>query len=290
MSSQHPIPGKLGVITKNVVPMRSEPDSGSDQTTQGLLGQPVNVEGGQGNWLFVQTWDSYRAWVPCDRIRILDGNTPYASTGPVAIIRELFADVLTEPVERAEIITKATIAIELEVVRVMEEWVQIRLPNGRHGFIRRNEAKLVDKDYAQTIWLPEPRRLTETAMRFVGVPYLWGGTSPFGLDCSGFVQLVYKIHGVTLLRDAYMQAGDPRAISLDRADLAAGDLVFFSSNKSGRISHVGMMLDREQFIHCCGDGGVSITALNEPHYQSIYSCAVRMRLDTLDPGGGAPQT
>lgn len=289
MSPQHPIPGKLGVITKNVVSMRAEPDSKSEQTTQGLLGQPVYAEGGQGNWLFVHMWDSYRAWIPADRMRVLESDTPYASTGPVAIIRELFVDVLTEPIERAEIITKATIAVELEVVRVMEEWVQVRLPNGRHGFVRRNEAKLVDKDYAQTIWLPEPRKLTETAMRFVGVPYLWGGTSPFGLDCSGFVQLVYKVHGVTLLRDANLQAGDQRAYNVDLADLAAGDLVFFSSSKSGRITHVGMMLDREQFIHSCGDNGVTITALDEPHYKSIYSRAVRMRLDTLDPGGGAPQ-
>ena len=291
MRTDKPLTGRLGVITRNLVAMRAKSDEKSEQTTQGLIGQPIWVQGGQGDWLFVQTWDSYRAWVQADHVKLLDGEVAYASTGPVAVIRELFADIFAEPHDRSEVITKATISAELELVRAANGWTEIRLPGGRHGFVRKQDARLVDKDLAQTIWLPEPRKLTETAMRFVGVPYLWGGTSPFGLDCSGFVQLVYHIQGVTLLRDAHMQASDPRAMPLDRTDLAAGDLVFFAGKKpeDKRITHVGMMQDREQFIHSCGDFGVIITPLDDPHYQSIYQRAVRMRLDTLDPGGGAPR-
>ncbi|MCL5105567.1 MAG: C40 family peptidase [Armatimonadetes bacterium] len=303
--------GKLGVIVRNVVPMRAKPDGDSEQVTQGLIGQPIVTEGGQGDWLFVQCWDNYRAWVQSEKVRFLESKAaPYASVGPVAVMRELFVDILAEPRENAEIITKATIATEIEVARLHDGWVELKLPNGRPGFIRKHEAKLVDKDIAQTIWLPEPRKLTETAMRFIGVPYLWGGTSPFGIDCSGFVQLIYKVHNVTFLRDAHMQAGDARSIEVAKPDLRAGDLVFFSSllgsSSLGRdlksrpnpnrpnpnlknITHVGMMIDREHFIHSSGALGVAITDIHDPYYSDIYWGARRMRLDTLDPGGGVAE-
>ena len=279
--------GQLGVITANIASMRAEPQSGSEQVTQGIIGDPVVVEGGQKDWLFVQTWDTYRGWVKASTTHILENQSqPYASFGAVAVIRELIVDVMKEPHERAGIITKATISAQIEVAESSVDWVEVRMPDGKAGFIRKHEAKLVDKDIAQTIWLPYPAKLVETAERFIGVPYLWGGTSPFGIDCSGFVQLVYRIHNVTLLRDAYMQAGDPRAIDVAKDDLRAGDLVFFGADA---ITHVGMMLDKKQFIHSCSAFGVTITSLDDPKYASFYRSARRLRLATLDPGGGAPE-
>lgn len=274
-------------MTRNVVPLRKEPDRASEQVSQALIGQPLVAEGGSKDWLFVQTWDTYRGWMHSRDLRLLDEcEPPYASSGPVAIVRELIADICSD---RGEIITKATISAELEVTGSSGETVDIRLPDGLTGRIRKHDAKLVDKNAAQTIWLPEPRKLVETAMRFVGVPYLWGGTSPFGLDCSGFVQLVHKIHNVTLLRDAHLQAYDPRAVEVDRAELRPVDLVFFGKKREKNVTHVGMVIGGGQFIHCCGSLGVTITPLDSPDYSAIYLFARRMRLATLDPGGGAPE-
>ncbi|MCE5197427.1 MAG: NlpC/P60 family protein [Armatimonadota bacterium] len=281
---------RRGVIIENVVSLRSSADSKAEQTTQALLGQPVKVEAGQGEWLFVQTWDTYRAWIPARAVRILARDEDeYASLGPVAVIRELIADIFSEPHERSEIITKVTLSVEIEVIDPTNGWVELKLPDGRHGFIRKNEARLIDKDLTGTIPLPYPKKIIETAMRFIGTPYLWGGTSPFGIDCSGFIQLVHHIHGVTLLRDAYMQASDPRAERVTRDNLRAGDLVFFGKGTDPdfkSITHVGMMADSERFIHSCGSHGVIVTPINNPEYTRIFWGARRMRLETLDPGGG----
>lgn len=288
------VAGELGVVTKGVVPVRAEPDSSwkIEQVTQALIGQPVIAEGGQGDWRFVQCWDTYRGWIPNHSVRVLEkGSGPYASAGPVAIIRELWVDVLDEPTDRAGILLKATISAELEVARAEGDWVELRLPDDRSGFIRRHEARLVDRDVAQTIWLPDPAKLVETAVRLIGVPYLWGGTSPFGIDCSGFVQLIYRIRGVTLLRDAGIQASDERAAPVEKENIRTGDLVFFGKGKDpdySCITHVGMALDNERFIHSASHSGVMTSPFADPYYSSVYWGARRMRLATLDPGGGAP--
>lgn len=287
--------GQLGVVTANVISLRASADADTELVTQGLIGQPVIMEGGAKDWYYVQTWDTYRGWIPSYGMRLLDDQTrAYASTGPVAVIRELWANIHEQPNERSTIITKATVSAELEVVDSAEDWVELRLPNGKIGFIRKAEAKLVDRDQAGTIWLPSPSRIIETAMRFVGVPYLWGGSSPFGIDCSGFVQLVHRIHGLTLLRDADIQAGDPRCRPVLRNDVRTGDLVFFGKGKDpdiAAITHIGIAMDNDRFIHSGGGGGVQITRFDDPtsRYYNRYWGARRMRFDTLDAGGGAPE-
>lgn len=282
--------GQLGVVTRNVISLRANADDHAECVTQALIGQPIIAEGGQKDWFYVQTWDTYRGWIPGFAIKFLDDQTrAYASTGPVAVIRELWAEIREQPHERAATITKATVSTELELVDSQGDWTELLLPDQRHGFIRKSDAKLVDKDVAYTQWLPSPIKLIETACRFIGVPYLWGGTSPFGIDCSGFVQLVHRIHGITLLRDAGMQANDPRSLPITREEVRAGDLVFFGkSNKSSAISHVGVAMDNDRIIHSFGDGGVQITRSDAPLFNKYWG-ARRMRFDTLDVGGGAPE-
>jgi cell wall-associated NlpC family hydrolase len=109
---------------------------------------------------------------------------------------------------------------------------------------------------------PMPNQSTdriETAMRFLNSPYLWGGRSPFGYDCSGFTQAVYKINGVRLPRDAWQQALMGRKIEKAK-ETVRGDLVFFAGDED-RVVHVGMAIPPDKIIHC--SGMVRIDALDD---------------------------
>ncbi len=277
--------GKLGVVTANVLSLRKEPDGDTELVTQAEIGQTIKIEESKEKWLYVQMWDTYHGWIPSYGVKIWENESKlYASTGTVAVIQDLWVNVYEQASKSSTIETKATISAELEVADSEGEWIELRLPNGKSGFIEKAKAKLVNKAHTPNVEPPIPDELIKTGKRFVGVPYLWGGTSPFGIDCSGFVQLVHKIHGQSLLRDAGIQAGDPRCEPVMRQDVRTGDLVFFSGSQGKdpdipSITHIGMAIDNDWFIHSGGQGGVQITRFDDPNsrYFKNYWGARRMK-------------
>ena len=97
---------------------------------------------------------------------------------------------------------------------------------------------------------PASQKVYETARQFINTPYLWGGRSVFGFDCSGFIQTVHKIHGIPLTRETNQQVLSGQVIS-SLKDTVPGDLAFFC-NGEGRVNHVGMILADGEIIHCSG--------------------------------------
>mgnify|MGYP003978580471 FL=1 len=93
-------------------------------------------------------------------------------------------------------------------------------------------------------------KITENAMMYLNSPYLWGGRTPFGIDCSGFTQMVYRLQGIDLPRDAYQQAEVGTTLSFVE-ESEAGDLAFFD-NAEGKVIHVGIILDNNHIIHASG--------------------------------------
>lgn len=110
-------------------------------------------------------------------------------------------------------------------------------------------------------------KIIATAKQYIGVPYLWGGATPSGFDCSGFVQYVFKKHGITLPRTSKEQYTVGTYVS--RANLKVGDLVFFNTSGSG-ISHLGIYIGNDQFIHSSTSKGVTITSLSSSYWSSRY--------------------
>ncbi len=127
-----------------------------------------------------------------------------------------------------------------------EGWLQVRLPGKTVAWIQSSDV------------LTAPRPLSiadsiELAKRFLGLPYLWGGTSTFGFDCSGLTQILLRARGLNMPRDADQQAAWAGLIAVERTDLLAGDLLFFGSS-SRNITHTGMYIGDGQFIHATTNG------------------------------------
>lgn len=116
-------------------------------------------------------------------------------------------------------------------------------------------------------------RVTHTALRYVGVPYVWGGTSLSGVDCSGFVQAVFEHNGISLPRTADSQFEVGRAVKM--RDLEPGDLVFFETYEAG-ASHVGIYLGGGRFIHASSSDGVRVDDLAMDYYAARYIGARRL--------------
>ena len=280
-AAQAPAP-VAAVVTSAVENMHSSATGTSDVVSQAVLGENVKLLEKERNadgedWYRVETPDTYTGWVLASSLRFLGrAEPPYASAGRVFVVSGLLANVYAEPdVTEHKPVKVAPIGAVLEVVGEKDDrWLEARLPCGARGFIQRGDGDLAA---APWVWPRVPVEVTiALAKRFLGLPYLWGGTSPLGVDCSGFVQLVYKMSGVAILRDAGIQMTDSGLLEVAKGEERAGDLVFFGSAVD-RIGHVGMMIDGDLFINATTyqKPVVRIDSLSEERWQKIYQAARR---------------
>lgn len=239
--------------------MHREPDAATEQVSQALLGMPVRVLESRAGWQRVRTPDQYDGWVEEHTLGPAPAQwgRPWVEVTDLWINLRLRADYQLAPAAQAPIGTRLPLSGE------EEGWVRLMLPDGRTLW---TEAKRVARLQEVPLRPREARAAVRTALRFRGIPYLWGGCSPLGLDCSGFVQLVLRLHGVELLRDAGPQATQ----GLPSPAPGPADLAFFSpQGPGGSITHVGMMLDGDRFVHALGSDYVRINRLSEPRWQAL---------------------
>lgn len=270
-----------GVISKNVTGLFRDKTVDSEQVTQAIMGQPIHIEKEEDNWMWVETWDTYHGWV-------MTRNTTNDIPQPkiVATVTSLFTDVLASTDPAGEIHTKLVITTALEALDSQSDLVHVRTPNGIEGWVLPKDVKVTPAGEEVWPFVSDRKAFVRTAKRFLGVPYFWGGTSPFGIDCSGFMQMIHKVNGINLLRDADIQAYDSRAIPVEKADLEPGDLVFFAGGQDkSRITHVGMACGDGTFIHAAGQGrGVVVNNLTDDPYDKNYWGARRMPNDPAQRG------
>jgi cell wall-associated NlpC family hydrolase len=237
-----------GVVLTPVENMYSKADASVDVVSQATLGQVVGILERSSGFARVETPDGYPGWIAAGAIQEYpDAATPrYATRGPVVEVVNLLAQVYREPsVITARPKVQAPLGTRLEATgRAEEGWYAVTLPGGEGGFVQAGDVVPVEGGSPRR--RGTPAEVVATARRFLGAPYLWGGMTVQGVDCSGFVSRVYFVNGVELLRDADMQFEDPRGLPVDKQDLQPGDLLFFGKES---VTHVGLYQGDGRFIH-----------------------------------------
>jgi cell wall-associated NlpC family hydrolase len=272
-------PRREAVVVRTVENMYSGPALDKDVVSQATLGQVVTVLEASEAFRRIETPDRYRGWIPA--AALLSYTAPsarrYASKGPILEVTNLMANLYRDPdVTSFRPKIQAPLGTRLEASGDAKDgWYRVRLPNSDTAYIQSGDVR--PGDAADKRERGSDAQLLGTARRFLGVPYLWGGMTVHGLDCSGYVGLVYRMHGVELPRDAYMQYDDPNMVKVERADLRPGDLVFFGNPK--KPGHVGLYIGDGRFLSSTIHQTpiVQESGLDEPYWSSEFVGARRPR-------------
>lgn len=272
-----PREGDAFVVVRPVVNLHSAPREDADVVTQALLAERVVEKARDGAWLRVVCEDDYPGWIPAAALRALAPGERYpAAPERTVAVDALAANLYREPdVTRHAPVLTAPYGVRLERVqggRDTERWTEVRLPDGRTAWVQAGDLRtsLAPLGLEASLAL---------AHRFMGVTYTWGGSSSFGFDCSGFTQTVVRSRGPLLPRDAHLQAAWPGVAPVaDRASLQRGDLLFFGKD-AAHITHVGLYLGKDQFIHDTPRGrpGVQLSSLQEPAWSTTLVAMRRVK-------------
>lgn len=244
---------EYGICNLAIIPLRAEANDRSEQVSQLLFGETFEITEWADNWVkIVTTYDSYTGWI---------GRLQFSMLGYLAYIqiKQTPPPLTLRPVTQAWQIKNNSI---------------LYLPAGSSlAFLEGTTCHIGIEKFEIIGETGETMNMAATATSFLNTPYLWGGRTHFGIDCSGFTQAVFKMHGTHLMRDASQQAQQGHTIALHSARL--GDLAFFD-NARGNIVHVGIILNNEKIIHASGK--VKIDTIEE---KGIYSEELKRYTHTL---------
>lgn len=233
-----------------IVPLRLEPSDTSEMVSQLLYGELYRILEERSNWSRIRTaFDSYEAWIDNKQIKKIaeeefikfSAEEPVLSSDLVEFISGEKQDLMPVPLGSV-----------LNFTNILNHTHTGHTTSGRK----------------------EKNRLIETAFLYLNAPYLWGGKTPFGIDSSGFTQMVYKLNGYTLNRNATEQAKQGESLSFIE-ESEPGDLAFFD-NKEGMITHVGIMMTDNYIIHA--DGKVRLDRID---HSGIYNADLRRHTHQL---------
>ena len=236
-------------VCENVfVPLRSGPSHKAEMTSQVLFGEKYRVTDMSGHWYRIETlFDKYQGWIDINHLQ----HTVSATDN------------------KGQVLNRALLCYRKDNAKlILEAGCEVYDPDIKEGIFYAGEDKFTTEPDFSSAFTDLRESISDTAIRFINSPYIWGGRIPSGIDCSGFVQLVYKIRGVSLPRDSRQQAETGRAVTFLEETLP-GDLVFFDDER-GRIEHVGLILARGLVIHA--SGRVRIDMID---HQGIYKNEIR---------------
>jgi len=274
-----------GLINNSVANLRSDPRHSSEIVTQVLLGTPIRVLKRENDWYLVQTPNKYIAWVDAQTlVRINEKELANYKLSGKIVYNLQYGFSYSEPDDKSQVITDLVLGCILPVSSANAEFYKVQYPDKRVAWVKKDEVLDAGEVFNKAIVEEE---LVATAKKFLGIPYLWGGTSSKAIDCSGFTSTVYFMSGTLLQRDASQQTryGEEITNTYDYKNLKPGDLLFFGRKASDslpeRVTHVAMYIGNTEFIHASGK--VRINSIDStrnnfiPEYVARFVRAVRIK-------------
>lgn len=226
---------EYGIAFQSVIAVRAKPEHAAEQTSQLLFGEMYVVEESREDWLRITLlYDQYAGWIHYKQHHPL--SKPEAEK-----LMKASASVAAELVQT---ISNNDRSFPIVIGSTLYDFDGMNFRIGKEKFVYSGQAIGTDSNLIQG------EHIRRFAMKFLHAPYLWGGRSPFGIDCSGFTQIVFKLYGIQLPRDAFQQADCGKTLHFIH-EAREGDIAFFD-NEDGRITHVGILLDNDQIIHASG--------------------------------------
>ena len=247
---------KFALVNVPVANMRANPNHSAELITQAILGTPVKILKKENGWFYIQTPDQYISWV--DEAALV-----CFSTDELDAWRHSFRMICTsvngqvfKTENMQDQVSNVMMGCILQKLEVNNNQTKVVFPDGRTGYVPSNE--WADFENFKNTVKPTGKSITDRAKQLTGRAYLWGGTSSNAMDCSGFVQTVWFIHGMILARDASLQTrhGEPVFPGSKYENLQPGDLLFFGhitgDSSTEKITHVAISLGGTEFIHESG--------------------------------------
>jgi gamma-D-glutamyl-L-lysine dipeptidyl-peptidase len=281
----------MGLVTLSVINLRREPGHASELVSQAILGTPVMILKRDNSWLLIKTPDNYIAWTEVTSVKEMDRSEMAVWKKSTKVIYQENTGWLFDTPSKKSCVVGDLVGGSI-IVKTGEssEYINLILPDGRQGFVEKQKVRDFG-DWKKKISFNEDS-ICKVAATFMGLPYLWGGTSTKGVDCSGFVQAVFFRNGVILQRDASLQALHGKNIDLSGGfgQLKKGDLLFFGSKKNGtaHVTHVAIYIGSKEYINSSGRvmvNSLDSTQVNYSSYKFNSLLSARRIMGVIgDPG------
>ncbi len=274
---------KYGIVHVSVANLRTRPEESSELASQMLMGMPLRILEKNRGWYRVQCPDDYIGWIDGSTMTQFSENeySNYQTAKKVIFIKP-FGFALNDTSLVIQPIRDLSFGNLLTLQKIEKDFAEVIFADGKTGFVRANEIQN-SEDWLKTR-KTDSESLVNNGYQMLGIPYLWGGTSFKGADCSGFTRMAFLASGVLLPRDASQQAllGENVSIDSDFSNLSKGDLLFFGNLQTSKVTHVAIWAGNKSFIHSSGMIQVNSFDINSPNYDE-YNLKRLLFVKRIDP-------